>query len=510
MHTQIPVTRAGRSVRVASVAGLALLAGLLSGGGSAADESTGPVGFAAACGAEENDTGTVTAAVGVAVDVPATGEVGRPVQPGPVTLTVTLSRADLAGLLPEGTEAFVSRASLKVKVAQNGESTEAPWELHAPSTPLPADGDVALVHSGEVPYVTLGAAGDVDFSVKELTIELRSATAEPEKTAPPLTTVTCRLKEGANGHLATTRVTDGTGTGAEPSGTPETSPTPVGGSGRTRDKSIAVEPSAAEEDEDPDYCPVDPPVGEMDSSHAPQASPGRPVNVIELPGAFMCANVLGLANVQKLNGAMVVNDPDHPALISVLSTKRISSREADDWEDPEGRGRYLRIDNLANIELPDADSTFLTFGFQPVTAKVSFETGPMTISIGNIGYDLDAAFSTVYFKQSLRIHDVKVNGTPLDVGNNCRTAKPFDVVLSGGSAYTNVALGGRLDGEVTIPPFTGCGTGGEDLNPLFTAAISGPGNRIFMNQAPTCYPAFPESSYCPPAPAELPGTKPKS
>ncbi|MEU2022336.1 DUF6801 domain-containing protein [Streptomyces sp. NPDC016469] len=495
-------------MRVASVAGLALLAGLLSGGGSAADESTGPAGFSASCGAEDGDAGTVTAAVGVSVDVPATGEAGRPVQPGPVTLTVTLSRADLAGLLPEGAEAFVSRASLKVMVAQNGDSAEASWELHAPSTLLPADGDVVLVHSGDVPYVTLGSAGDVDFSVKELKIELRSATAEPEKTTPPLTTMTCRLDEGEDGHLATTRVTDGPGTG--PSGTPETFPTPAGGSGRAKDKDIAVEPTDAEDEADPDYCPVEPPVGEMDSSKAPQPSPGRPVNVIELPGAFMCANVLGLANVQKLNGAMVVNDPDHPALISVLSTKRISSREADDWEDPEGRGRYLRIDNLANIDLPDADSTFLTFGFQPVTAKVSFETGPMTISIGNIGYDLDAAFSTVYFKQSLRIHDVKVNGTPLDVGNNCRTVKPFEVVLNGGSAYTNVALGGRLDGEVTIPPFSGCGTGGEDLNPLFTAAISGPGNRIFMNQAPTCYPAFPESSYCPPAPAELPGTKPKS
>jgi len=507
MRTQIPVTRAGRSVRVASVAGLALLAGLLSGGGSAADESTGPVSLAAACGTEDGGGATVAARVGVSVDVPATGEVGRPVQPGPVTLTVTLSRADLAGLLPEGAEAFVSRAALKVKVAQNGESTEVPWELHAPSTPLPADGDVALVHSGEVPYVTLRAAGDVDFSVTELTVELRSAAAEPEKTAPPLTTVTCRLNEGENGHLATTRVTDSTGT--EPSGAPETPTPPAGGSGRAKDEGIAVEPAAPEDDADPDYCPVDPPVGEMDASKAPQPSPGRPVNMLELPGAFMCANVLGLANVQKLNGAMVVNDPDHPALISVLSTKRISSREADDWEDPEGRGRYLRIDNLAKIELPDADSTFLTFGFQPVTAKVSFETGPMTISIGNIGYDLDAAFSTVYFKQSLRIHDVKVNGTPLDVGSNCRTAKPFDVVLNGGSAYTNVALGGRLDGEVTIPPFTGCGTGGENLDPLFTAAISGPGNRIFMNQAPTCYPAFPESSYCPPAPAELPGTKPK-
>lgn len=503
MHTQIPVTRAGRSVRVASVAGLALLAGLLSGGGSVAGESTGPVSLAAACGTEEGGTPTVAATVGVAVDVPATGEVNRPVQPGPVTLTVTLSRADLAGLVPEGTEAFVSRAALKVKIAQNGESTEAPWELYAPSTPLPADGDVALVHSGEVPYVTLGSAGDVDFSVEELTIELRSAAAEPEKSAPPLTKVTCRLKEGENGHLATTRVTDGSG--AEPSATPETSTPPAGGSGRAEEKDIAVEPAAAEDDEDPDYCPVDPPVGEMDGSEAPQPPPGATPRIVENPNPqFACANVVGLANVQKMNGAMIINDPAppaRPALISVKPAARITMRGFDE----EG-GYYIRFDSLAAIDLPDADSTFLAFGFQPVTAKVSFEAGPMTISFGNVG---DKPFSTAYFKQSLRLHDVRINGTPLDVGSDCRTEKAFKVVLNGGAEYTNVGVGGRLDGEVTIPPFTGCGTGGENLNPLFTAAISGPGNRIAMDQASTCIPSNPEASYCPPPPAELPGTKPK-
>ncbi|MYS35780.1 hypothetical protein K388_05628 [Streptomyces sp. KhCrAH-43] len=500
MHTEIHVTRAGRSVKVASVAGLALLAGLLSGGGSAADESTGPAGFAAACGAEDSGTATVAATVAVSMDVPVTGEVGRPVQPGPVTLTVTLSRADLAGLLPEGTEAFVSRAALRVKVAQNGESTEAPWELYAPSTPLPADGDVALVHSGEVPYVTLGSAGDVDFSVKELAIELRSAAAEPEKAAPPLTTVTCRLKEGENGHLATTRVTDGTGT--EPSATPETPTTPVDGSGRAADEDIAVEPAAAEDDEDPDYCPVEPPVGVEDPSDAPQPPPGDPVSSFENPNAqASCANAAGLANVWKMDGAMIINDPaDHPALISVKTLTHVTNRPPD-----AAGGYYIRFDNLANLELPDAESTFLAFGFQPVTAKVSFENGPITISTGNVGTE---AFSTASFRQSLRLHDVKINGTPLDVGSDCRTSKPFKVVLNGGAAYVNVGVGGRLDGEVTIPPFTGCGTGGEDLNPLFTASISGPGNRIFMNQASTCIPTNPENSYCPPAPAKLPGKEP--
>ncbi|MFC8537675.1 DUF6801 domain-containing protein [Streptomyces sp. NPDC057249] len=503
MHTQIPVTRAGRSVRVASVAGLALLAGLLSGGGSAADESPGPLGLAAACGTEGSGEATVAASVALSADVPATGETGRPVQPGPVTLAVTLARADVAALLPEGTEALASRAALKVKVAQNGESAEASWELTAASTPLAADGDVVLVHSGEVPYVTFGSPGDADFSVGEFTIELLSAASTAEEAPPALATLTCRPKEGEDGHFATTRVTDGAGT--EPSGTPTTPTTPAGGSGRAEGKEITVEPAAADE-EDPEFCPVDPPVGEMDASEAPQPAPGGPVTERDTPtgGTFSCAYALGLANVSKLNGAMIINDPDDPALISVLASKRSATRSA-----REEGGAYLRIDSLANLDLPDARSTFLTFGFQPVTAKVSFENGPITISTGSYGTGATrVSFSTAYFTQSLRLHDVEVNGTPLDVGSDCRTSKPFKVVLNGGEAYKNVAVGGVLEGRVNIPPFTGCGTDEEDLSPLFTASISGPGNRVFMNQAPTCIPDNPTRSYCPPPLPELPGTKP--
>ncbi|WUT00428.1 hypothetical protein OHA46_28755 [Streptomyces sp. NBC_00708] len=489
-------------MKVASVAGLALLAGLLSGGGSAADESPGPLGLTVGCGTEDSGEAAVAATVALSVDVPETGETGRPVQPGPVSLTLTLSRADLAGLLPEGAEAVVSRAALKVKVAQNGESAEASWGLNAPSTALPADGDVVLVHTGEVPYVTFGSAGDADFSVGEFTVELRSATAAPEESAPALATLTCRLKEGESGHLATTQVTDVNGD--EPSGSPATPSTPAGGSATADRKDITVEPPAAE-DEDPDYCPVDPPVGEMDASEAPQLPPGDPARIAENPKAPpSCANAAGLANVWKLNGAMIINDPADPALISVITAKRTVIRTA---QSP--GGYYFRIDSLANLKLPDADSTFLTFGFQPVTAKVSFENGPMTISTGTSGSGSDKiVFSTAYFQQSLRLHDVKVNGTPLDVGSNCRTSTPFKVVLNGGDKYTNVGVGGLLEGDVNISSFTGCGTGGEDLNPLFTASLSGPGNRVFMNQASTCVPSNPTRSYCPPPPAVLPGTEP--
>lgn len=500
MHTQIPATRAGRSVRVASVAGLAMLAGLLSGTGSSADEGVEPTSFASECGVED---ATVAATVDISVDVPATGEVGRPVQPGAATLALTLSRADLDVLLPAGTDSVVSQAELVVKVAQGGESAEARWALSAPGTPLPPDGEVRLVHTGEVPYVTFDSAGEVTFSAGELTIDLLSTSASVEGGEPTVTTLTCRPGGGQGGSFATTQVTDVAP--SRPSDTPEPSAA-AEGQEEEAERGIAVERPETLTDDNADLCPVEPPVGDMDASEAPQAPPGDPVSEFDIPtgGTLGCAYAVGLANVRKLNGAMIINDPQKsPALISVLANKHTASRS------PRAKGGYyIRIDSLGNLKLRDAESTFLTFGFQPVTAKVSFENGPITISTGTIGVAPNkVAFSTAFFRQSLRIHDVKVNGTPLDVGPNCRTSKSFKVVLNGGEKYIHVFLGGLLEGEVDIPAFTGCGTGGEDLSPLFTASLSGPGNGVFMNQGTTCVPSQTGNTPCPPTMPSLPGTK---
>ncbi|GGT43441.1 hypothetical protein GCM10010207_49660 [Streptomyces atratus] len=484
-------------MRLASIGSVTLLAGLLSGPGSAADEGTKPVTLAYDCGPKGRD---VAATVEVSVEVPATGEVGRPVQPGPATVAVVLSRTDLDGLLPTGADAVVSTATLTVEVAQNDQSVQAQWaDLGAPGTPLPADGAVRLLHSGEVPSVTVGTPGDVRFTAGELTVGLRSAAAPGQESDAASATLTCEPEEGQDGRLATVLVPGGPD--AEPSGTPGTAE--HGGSGEKSGEGIVVE----QEDtpaEGADPCPVGPATGEMDWSEAPQAPPGDPTRETDVPtgGTFGCAYAVGIANVRKLNGAMIINDPARPpALISVMAIKHTSNRAAS----AKG-GAYTRLDSLGNLKLPDAESTFLTFGFQPVSAKVAFENGPMTISTGNIGSGAQRiAFSTAYFKQSLRLYDVKVNGTPLDVGGNCRTVAPYKVVLNGGAKYVNVYSGGLLEGEVDIPPFAGCGTGGEDLDALFTASISGPGNLISMNQGTTCIPSSP-NNLCPPTMPKMPGT----
>jgi hypothetical protein len=96
-----------------------------------------------------------------------------------------------------------------------------------------------------------------------------------------------------------------------------------------------------------------------------------------------------------------------------------------------------------------------------------------------------------YADVTIRMSHVMVNGTPLDVGPNCRIATPITLKLFGstGSAVPYlVDRGGRLEGKVDIPPFVGCGVG-DNLDALFTAAVSGKGNFIRIIQAEVCDPA---------------------
>ncbi|MCX4722647.1 DUF6801 domain-containing protein [Streptomyces sp. NBC_01306] len=496
MNPRTPAKGGRRPVRLASAAAAALVAGLLAGNGSAAGEGGTPATLSYDCGLP---SGSGRATVEVAMNLPASAEAGKPVQPGPVKVTVGLARGDLAALLPKDTDAVLSTGSLAVKVSQNDQSATAMWsDLAAPSTPVPAEGDVRLVHSGPVPTVTVGGTGDVTLAAGELKLGLLTATpGTGQQGAPEPVPLVCEPAAGQDLRLGTVPVPGAGSTGPATSpGSPGAS-TPAGGKGRKdADGGVTVQPRS-----DPapvGKCPTVIPKGKVDISDAPVAPPGATPGEYDLPGSPGCAYALGVANVSKLNGAMIINDPKRkPVTISVLAVVHSSVRSS-----VQPGGLYLRLDSLADLRLPDAESTFLTFGFQPVTAKVHFETGPVTISTGNVG---TSVFSVISFKQSLRLYDVKVNGTPLDVGSACRTATPYKVVLNGGAKYTNVFYGGTLDGTIDIPKFSGCGANGEDLDPLFTASLSGPGNSIEMNQGTTCIPDSP-NNLCPPDMPELPGS----
>src|SRR5215471_20022158 len=124
-----------------------------------------------------------------------------------------------------------------------------------------------------------------------------------------------------------------------------------------------------------------------------------------------------------------------------------------------------------------------------------------TTNVFAIGTARTLTINRVFSEVSLRVYDVKVNGVPLNVGPHCQSAHSIVLKLIGSPNSIppySIQGGGPLTGEITIPPFTGCGVG-EDLNPLFTASISGPGNFDLMTQGPLCIVHPPILATCPPA-----------
>ena len=167
-------------------------------------------------------------------------------------------------------------------------------------------------------------------------------------------------------------------------------------------------------------------------------------------------------------------------------------------------------------EFPPVRATFTAFGFEPVTAT-AYLTQDDGVPLTAVDYlDIDEPFGTsgngpngavATASIQLRLADVRVNGVPLDVGSDCRTARPLTspdspvdpdmLVLAGGNQpgdfqpVYDLTDGGDLAGDADIPSFTGCVTpSGENVDALLDATVSGPDNLIQMEQGPACIQAF--------------------
>ncbi|MYS19979.1 hypothetical protein GA0115240_115210, partial [Streptomyces sp. DvalAA-14] len=210
-----------------------------------------------------------------------------------------------------------------------------------------------------------------------------------------------------------------------------------------------------------------------------------------------CGYITGYSNIGKLNGAAVVNDLNrHPTLATIVQKSTWSDFSSDDplqW--------YFEIDSIAKLVLPPIHSTFLVYGFMPVSADLTLEPiGLMTVITVGSGTEGTISTTTIYGRQQMRLYNVKVNGTPLDVGPNCHTVDPIDIKLVGydRSSLTgiptrpqdySVQTGGPLaQDDLFIPRFAGCGSHGENFDQLFTSAISGHGNSLNLIQGPLCVP----------------------
>lgn len=205
------------------------------------------------------------------------------------------------------------------------------------------------------------------------------------------------------------------------------------------------------------------------------------------------------------------------------------------------RGPYARILLYPVSPLPgggvdvgllaEMQVNLIAFGALPATAtltlrvpRVDGKVQPLLIhlwSVGPSGRGCDPSFvapdtnTRAEGQVEISLADLEVDGVPVDLGPNCRTERPADLALwgetelggyfpgSGGNlgAYDGLHPGsmGPLDSPfyfedngrvippstgITIPPFTGCGSGSEDLSALVTAMASGPNNPVRARQGP--------------------------
>ncbi|MET7597087.1 DUF6801 domain-containing protein [Streptomyces sp. NPDC005496] len=494
LHSTVGATRAGTRGRRATVATFVVLAAMVPAGAVVAAGQTVDVSLPYTCGLP---SGKVDAAVRVSASLPARAGVGRAIRATDVETAVELPEEAVKELLGSEAGAVSVATRLTVDVAQGDSTARALWRGSAEPQPVPAAGPLTLTTTGDVPTVTGQSDGDLTFTAGALGLDLAPTGTAPDS-EPASLTLECEPGEDAATLLATVSVGNGTGApGGSPTASSSVAPskapdrgtaTPGGGKDHRAPK-VGDRPSAGADDR-----PAAPPC---------KYDEGYPAGPMSLN-----AYVTGYSNVRKQNAA---------ALITPFCT--LLEQGSPEFEPyPDWSGGVIRQHSTGDLynngrkESMPFKATFLTFRFMPAEATMVLEqAGPLTVdSLGATDFVFTSTDTYIRVPLVLRVVKLVVDGTPLDVGPACRTSGPLKspepdsaafpgdhLVLHGrgeqnsGEPATGYQLlsGGPLTGEVTIPAFRGCDNAGENLDRLFTAAVSGPGNYIKQIQGQTCYAA---------------------
>ncbi|KAF3465225.1 DUF6801 domain-containing protein [Streptomyces sp. Tu 3180] len=446
-------------------------------------------------------SGERPATVRIAAAFPDRAEAGEAFSPSGVTTTVELPAEAVADLTATGAATARAATRLGVDVAQGAAGAAATWRGSAGPVALPGSGPLTLTSAGDVPSVTGRGHGDLTFSAGALALDLELGTADGTAAEPGSLTVDCSLSEDAphEGLLATVPV----GPEATEPGDAPASPGPSSGPSSGPPSGPRDEPEDRQGDRAPEVTQSAPGGAAADRD----APPCRYDDAHPSTSASLNAYVTGYTNVKKLKGASLLP----------LSCVLIEQGPTDIEFFPDFTGGHLSQHSEGTLRhqgrprTPPFEATFLTFGFTPTKATMVLEqTGPMTMDAAG-----ETSFVTLFTRLEtrvrvplvLRVTALEVNGTPLEVGPDCRTEGPLrspepepgkypgdHLVLSGSSTHQPpdqpvgylLSSGGPLTGEAAIPAFTGCGAGGEDLDRLLTASVSGPGNHVRQIQGQTC------------------------
>ncbi|GAA2796256.1 hypothetical protein GCM10010470_34240 [Saccharopolyspora taberi] len=172
-----------------------------------------------------------------------------------------------------------------------------------------------------------------------------------------------------------------------------------------------------------------------------------------------------------------------------------------------GRGRFDASADITQkpypitgtLQMPPADGYFVTFGFVPVTNAVEMvQDGETTGNLSNIQFVPGGIAADVHttIPVAINVRQINVDGVPVDPGPNCRTATPAAIDINARLTFLqdpSKVPPVPIETTFEIPPFAGCGAT-EDLDPLLTGLISGPGNKLTSTLVLRCF----RNQNCPP------------
>jgi hypothetical protein len=470
-----------RAVAIAS--GLLLAAGTLAAGVTVAANASGASATRNAhltlrymCGFP---AGTQHIGVTIAATFPGSAIAGRPIEPTAVVLTVLLPQASVAALRMRGAATVSATASLSVEASQRA-TRMTTWQGRATAAKqLPTAGSLSLVAPGSAAPVTVISGRSLTFAAASLTLSLHlaSAAANSPSTSPSTASPNTASPSPTSAGSANTGTT-----GLSVTCTPASH-------GSTALATVPVVAASAHAKSPPRHHKLKLPKG---CGHIK----------VRGSGTAVCGYITGYSDVAKLYGAALLQPkrPARPALVNIDFAYRHIFKP----------GRLIAFSTgelyyQGRPQLPPVRATFLAFRFVPVTATLMVtELTPIRIrSVSGITappYPITVQATTTV---RIRISDVDVNGVPLAIGPRCRPVTTTRLTLIGRGDNTipprgyTVPTGGPLSGRLTIPAFTDCGIT-ENLDPLLTGSISGPGNFVLMTQGKLCGPAQPQNWTCPP------------
>lgn len=404
-------------------------------------------------------TTSVTAAFPVAA--PPDGQVVA----SDVGASVALPEPTVAALRAAGAKSIEGLAYLDLTVTQSGEPGAGQVRLEIPAQPLPEAGELVVAGPAEMDPVPTGRPGELTVAlapprlalvlgtedgglITEQSVAVASCTLAPDQ---DLTLTTVAVVAGHDGVGTATRVPPG---GSDPA--------PEEGSGSTTAPVEPGPPGAA-----------DNPCGE-----------GIPPDAAKSLNGYY--DIVVTATVAKLGSEIVFGPPAY------------MGGQVWIWRRPRpGGGPPLFCNGLRGaLALPPALGSFTVFRFAPASSMVRI------IPIG----EAEGVVDPITFEftgvavNAMTLADVRVGGTPLDAGQHCATGPPVTIALRAAQKDWNLANGGVMESDFTIPEFAGCGVV-EPLDTVFTNLVSGPGNHVKIEFSPIrqCSNAPEPPPVCPPA-----------